>query len=54
METIILSFMITGLFTVFAVDTLQKRRRFLREGKCDLTHKMAAPGSIKWPLFSLS
>jgi hypothetical protein len=33
METIILSFMIAGLFTVFAVDTFQKRRSFLREGK---------------------
>lgn len=33
METITLSFMIIGLFAVFAVDTLQKRRRFLREGK---------------------
>lgn len=33
METIILSIMITGLFTVFTVDTRQKRRKFLSEGK---------------------
>lgn len=33
METIILSIMIAGLFTVFALDTRQKRRRFLSEGK---------------------
>jgi hypothetical protein len=33
METIILSFMVMSLFTVFTVDTVQKRRRFLEEGK---------------------
>lgn len=33
METIILSIMIAGLFTVFTLDTRQKRRKFLREGK---------------------
>lgn len=33
METIILSIMIAGLFTVFAVDTRQKRRTFLSKRK---------------------
>lgn len=33
METILLSIMIASLFTVFTVDTRQKRRRFLSEGK---------------------
>lgn len=33
MVTIILSIMIAGLFTVFAVDIRQKRRMFLRKGK---------------------
>lgn len=33
METIILSILITGLFTVFAVDVRQKRRKFLSKGK---------------------
>ena len=33
METIILSIMIAGLLAVVAVDTRQKRRRFLSEGK---------------------
>jgi hypothetical protein len=33
MESIILSIMITGLFTVFALDTRQKRREFLNKGK---------------------
>jgi hypothetical protein len=32
METI-LAFMIIGLLTVFTVDTFQKRRRYLGEGK---------------------
>ena len=29
MELIILSLMVFGLFTIFTVDTVQKRRRFL-------------------------
>jgi hypothetical protein len=33
METITLSIMILGLITVFAVDTRQKRRKYLDEGK---------------------
>lgn len=33
METIVLSIMVAGLFTVFTVDIRQKRRRFLNEGK---------------------
>lgn len=33
MATIVLSIMVAGLFTVFAVDIRQKRRRFLNEGK---------------------
>jgi hypothetical protein len=33
METIILSIMIAGLFTVFAVDIRQKRRTFRSKGK---------------------
>jgi hypothetical protein len=33
METITLAFMILGLFIVFAIDTVQKRRRFLNKGK---------------------
>lgn len=33
METIALSLMIFGLVTVLAVDTRQKRRKYLNEGK---------------------
>ena len=33
METIALTFMVISLLSVFTVDTLQKRRKFLREGK---------------------
>lgn len=33
MELIILSLMVFSLLTIFTVDTVQKRRRFLNEGK---------------------
>jgi hypothetical protein len=33
METIALLILILGLLTVFAVDTRQKRRKYLKEGK---------------------
>ena len=33
METITLTFMVISLLSVFTVDTLQKRRRFIDEGK---------------------
>jgi hypothetical protein len=33
METIVLSVMILGLITIFAVDTRQKRRTYLNEGQ---------------------
>jgi hypothetical protein len=33
METIILTLLILSLIIVFAVDTFQKRRQFMREGK---------------------
>lgn len=33
METIFLSFMFFSLLVVFTIDTIQKRRRFLKEGK---------------------
>lgn len=33
MQTTILTIMVIGLLAVFTVDTLQKRRRFLNEGK---------------------
>jgi hypothetical protein len=33
MTTIILTLMIFGLFVVFTVDTLQKRRKYLNKGK---------------------
>jgi len=33
METITFTFMVISLLSVFTVDTLQKRRRFIDEGK---------------------
>jgi hypothetical protein len=33
METVILSIMIAGLFTIFALDIRQKRRTFRSKGK---------------------
>jgi hypothetical protein len=33
METITLTFLVISLLSVFTVDTLQKRRRYLNEGK---------------------
>ena len=31
MELIVLTFLVLSLFTVFAVDVIQKRRRYLQE-----------------------
>jgi hypothetical protein len=33
METIVLTFLISGLTVIFTIDTVQKRRRFLSDGK---------------------
>ena len=32
METITLFFLLLGLITVFTIDTVQKRRKYLNEG----------------------